>query len=147
MDVLNQIEWMLNDLLTDRCADASEHEESRLDSIMRFDHIYGARLVQFRCEEGCEEIATKITIVFGHKSVVGLGFDILETRKECSVAKRVFDEGKGPAREDPCNRGCQHSLIKNNQPMRLVWEARGAVSHLSSRSTRFPSPLLGCYVA
>ena len=120
MDVLNQIEWVLNDLLTDRRTDASQHEESRFDGIMRFDHVYGARLVQFRCEKGGEEIATKVAIVFGHKSVVGLGFDILETRKECSVAKGVFDEGKGPAREDPCNRGCQHSLISNNQAMRLV---------------------------
>lgn len=114
MDVLDQIEWVLNDLLSDRRADASEHEESRLDSIVRFDHIYGARLVQFRGEKGGEEIATKITIVFGHKSVVGLGFDILEARKECSVAKGVFDEGKGPARENPCNCECQHSLIRNN---------------------------------
>ena len=110
MDVLDQIEWVLNDLLTDRCADASEHEESRLDSKMRFDHIYGTRLVQFRCEKGCKEVAMKITIVLGHKSVVGLGFNILESRKEYSVAKGVFDEGKGPARGNPCNRGCQHRL-------------------------------------
>ena len=114
MDVLNQIEWVLNNLLTDRRADASEHEESRLDSIVRFDHIYGPRLVQFRCEKGGEEIATKITIVLGHKSVVGLGFDVLETRKECSVAKGVFDQGKGPPRENPCKCRCQHSLIRDN---------------------------------
>ena len=128
MDVLNQIEWVLNSLLADRCGDTSEHEESRLDSIMRFDDFYGTRLVQLRCENGCEEIASKIAIVFGHKSVVGLGFDILEGCKECSIAKGVFDEGKGPARDNPCKRGCQHSLVWDDQLMRLVWGARGVVS-------------------
>ena len=111
MDAVNQSEWVLNDLLADRCGDAREHEESRLESVMRFDNVYGTRLLQFRCEKGCEEIATKIAIIFGHKSVVGLGFDILESRKECSIAKGVFEEGKTPAREDACNRRCQHSLV------------------------------------
>lgn len=114
MDVLNQSEWILNDLLADRCGDASEHEESRLDSVMRFDHVYGTGLLQFRCEKVFKKIATRITIIVGHKSVVCLGFDILESRKECSIAKGVFEEGKTPACEDTCNRGCQHSLVMYN---------------------------------
>lgn len=113
MNVLNQSEWVLNDLLADRCGDTSEHEESRLDSVMGFDDVYGTRLLQLRCQKGCEEIATKITIIFRNKSVVGLGFDILESRKECSIAKGVFEEGKTPAREDTCS-GCQQSLVMYN---------------------------------
>ena len=115
MDVLDQSEWVLNYLLADRCGDTTEHEESGLDSVMRFDHVYGTRLLQFRREKGFKKIATKITTIVGHKSVVGLGFDIFESRKECSIAKRVFEEGKTPACEDTCNRACQQSLVMYNR--------------------------------
>ena len=146
MDVLNQSERVLNDLLADRCSDASEHEESRLDSVMRFDHVYGTRLIQFRCEKGCEEIATKITVIVGHKSVVGLGFDILKSRKECSIAKGIFKEGKTPAREDTCNRRCQHSLVMYNPLVGLLGRASQAVLHLSGSSTGSTLPFSG-YIA
>ena len=99
MNDLDQIEWMLDDLLTDRGRDSCKHEKCWLDSVMGFDDVDGPSPVQFGRQDGGKEIALQFTVVFGHEAVVSLGFDILESCKKGGVAEGVFDKRKTPARK------------------------------------------------
>ena len=49
MDTLDEIQGVLDDLLTYRGCDSCKHEESGLDTVMRFDDIDRARLIELRC--------------------------------------------------------------------------------------------------
>ena len=99
MDALNQIDRVLDDLLADGCSDTPEHQKRRLDCVMGFDHIDGSSPVESWRQQGRNQVTTQIPIIFGHKCVICLRFDILKRRKESGVSERILDERKAKARK------------------------------------------------
>ena len=100
MDALDQVEGMLDHLLAYRGGDAGEHQKGGLDGVVRSDDVDGSGPVQVRGQDGREQVALEVAVVFGYEGVVGLGLDVFEGGKEGGVAGGVFEEGEAPAGED-----------------------------------------------
>ena len=57
MDILNQIEGMLDDLLSYRGRDPGQHQKGRLDGVVRSDDVDGPRLVQVGGQDRGQQVA------------------------------------------------------------------------------------------
>lgn len=109
-------ERMKHDLLRDRGADASEHEESRLDRVVRPDRLGGVRhfpflllcspLVVFffggraQPREDVDDVLAEVAVVPGDEGVEALRLDVLEAAEEDGVAETVLGERQSPPGED-----------------------------------------------
>ena len=103
MDILDDSDWMMNQLLRNRCGNPCKHKENRFNRIVWFNDKAIAGAVRPRSRHWTLTVGSNISIVYYEEVVISLSLNILKCGKKRGTTEGVFHQGKAPSCENPTN--------------------------------------------
>lgn len=100
---LNVGNWVKHNLLRKRRPDTGEHQEGRLDAVVRADGLLAMLALVLHGLPAGEDVqldVAEVAVVPGNEAVEALRLDIFEATEEDGTAETVLGERQGPAGKD-----------------------------------------------